>query len=443
MKIMIIQRHFVSTYFVFVAFFMTFFSACDSSVQISGSRSYVVGQPITIQVSRGSDFLEGQFKIIDAKGTVHTPISSLMNYVFIDSKRFSFRIPPLIASGSAVMEINSTSGPYKVDIQLFRGFVHGDGQGNLYMRSIDDPTHILRRGSIGSGSYQLRLLDEKSRFVAFSSTDGRIDWLSVDNSDTSRFGVVAPSLTIATTTPGVNAKPSDVLVLERGLVVATDRGIGTLELHTSGTGTEITFGSWVSQDGAFSSLDISSNPATIVAAGSRGGFESILLVFAADPFPSANSTRDIITLSTENPNVSDVAISRSGAYAAAVVPALNRLFLVEIGSRNVVPTNLVGCQNPQNVLFAAQDQRLAVLCVDSKSVELFSVSGTTATPYRTLAVGTQDKRPISMFYDTSGLLYIALQNGGVQVVDTGSSNPTVAVVEGFDSIVAGSFFIQP
>ncbi len=417
--------------------------ACDSSIRVTGSRNYVVGQPVTVHVARGSDFIEGQFKIVDSGGTVHTPISSLMNYVFIDSKRFSFRIPPLVASGPAIMEIGSTSGPYKVDIHIFRGFVHGDGQGNLYMRSMDEPSRILRRGTIGTGSYQLRLLDEKSRFVAFSSTDGRIDWLSVDSSDTSRFGVVAPSLTIATSTPGVNAKPSDVLVLARGLVVATDRGIGTLELRTSGTGTEITFGSWVSQDGAFSALDISADPGVIVAAGARGVAESFLLVFAADPFPTASSSQSSITLSTETTSVSDVAVSRSGAYAAAVAPALNRLFLVEIASRNVVPTNITGCQNPKNVQFVAGDQRLAVLCMDSKSVELFSVSGTTATPYRTLAVGTQDKKPISMFYDSSGILYIALENGGLQLLDAGSSNPSVSQVEGFDSIVAGSFFVQP
>lgn len=417
--------------------------ACDSSVQVSGARNYVVGQPITIHVSRGSDFIEGQFKIVDARGTVHTPISSLMSYVFIDSKHFSFRIPPLVASGPAVMEIGSTSGPYKVDIHLFRGFVHGDGQGNLYMRSMDDPTRILRRGTIGAGAYQLRLLDEKSRFVAFSSSDGRIDWLSVDNSDTSRFGVVAPSLTIATNTPGVNAKPSDVLVLSSGLVVATDRGIGTLVLNTTGSGTEITFGSWVSQVGAFSALDISADPSKkIVAAGSRGVTDGILLIFPADPFPTQAMDEPIV-LSTETTNISDVAVSRSGAYAAAVAPSLNRLFLVEIASRNVVPTNISGCQNPQNVQFVAGDQRVAVLCVDSKSVELFSVAGTTATPYRTLAVGTESKRPISMFYDTSGLLYIALQDGGLQVLDAGSSNPSVSVVDGFDSIIAGSFFVQP
>jgi DNA-binding beta-propeller fold protein YncE len=150
-----------------------------------------------------------------------------------------------------------------------------------------------------------------------------------------------------------------------------------------------------------------------------------------------------ISLTTDGANVTDVAIARSGAYIAAVNPDLNRLFLVEFDSRNVVPTDITGCQNPRSLQFVAGDQRLAVLCVNSKTLELFSVAGTTATPYRSLPVGSDTKKPLALYYDASGLLYISLEEGGLQVVDAGSSNPEVSSVAGFDSVIAGSFFIQP
>jgi hypothetical protein len=327
--------------------------------------------------------------------------------------------------------------------------VTGDGDGNVTMVSVDNPGKVLRRGSMGVGSYQLRLLNDKTNFVAFSPTDGRIDWLSVDNSDTSKFGVVAPSLSIASDTPGVNAKPSDILALTRGLVVATDRGVGTLLVNSVGAGTEVTFGSWISQAAAFKAIDISEPisegaGARIVAAGAVGATtDSVLVVFNSVPFPTNNSTKVQITLTNEGANVTDVAISRSGVYIAAVNPDLNRLFLVEFDSQNVVPTNLAGCQNPRSLQFVAGDQRLAVLCVNSKTLELFSVAGTTATPYRSLSVGSETKRPIALYYDRSGLLYISLEGGGLQVVEAGSSNPEISSVAGFDGVVAGSFFIQP
>ena len=283
----------------------------------------------------------------------------------------------------------------------------------------------------------------------FSFTDGRIDWLSVDNADTSKFGVVAPALSIASDTPGVNARPADILALSRGLIVATDRGVGTLLVSAAGSGTEVTFGSWISQAAAFNALDISEPlsegaGARIVAAGAVGATtEAVLVVFNSVPFPTNNSTKVQISLTAENANVSDVAIARSGAYIAAVNPDLNRLFLVEFDSRNVVPTDITGCQGPRSLQFVAGDQRLAVLCVNSRTLELFSVAGTTATPYRSLQVGTETRRPIALYYDPSGLLYISLEEGGLQVVEAGSSNPEITDVPGFDGIIAGSFFIQP
>ncbi|MBU1243577.1 hypothetical protein KKD52_15145 [Myxococcota bacterium] len=423
--------------------------SCDSSPQVSGPKNLVIGQPVTIHVQQGSNFVEGQFKIVDSEGGIFTPTTSLMEYSFFSGKEFSFRVPPNVATGPAKLEIGSTSGPYKIDVNLYRGFVTGDGAGNVVMYSIDNPRKVLRRGSMGIGTYQLRMLNDQSNFVAFSPTDGRIDWLSVDNSDTSTFGVVAPSLSIASDTPGVNAKPSDILALSRGLVVATDRGVGTLLVNSVGAGTEVSFGSWISQAAAFNAVDISDvisegAGARIVVAGAVGATtESVLVVFNSVPFPTNNSTKVQISLTTDGANVTDVAIARSGAYIAAVNPDLNRLFLVEFDSRNVVPTDITGCQNPRSLQFVAGDQRLAVLCVNSKTLELFSVAGTTATPYRSLPVGSDTKKPLALYYDASGLLYISLEEGGLQVVDAGSSNPEVSSVAGFDSVIAGSFFIQP
>jgi len=424
--------------------------SCDASPQISGPKNYVIGQPVTIRVEQGSNFVEGQFKIVDSEGGIFTPTTSpAMEYNFIGGKEFSFRVPPFVAAGSATLEIGSTSGPYRIDVNLYRGFVSGDGAGNVTMYSLDNPGKVLRRGQMGIGTYQLRLLNDQSQFVAFSPTDGRIDWLSVDNSDTSKFGVVAPSLSIASDTPGVNARPSDILALTRGLVVATDRGVGTLLVSAVGSGTEVTFGSWISQAASFNALDVSDvlsegAGARIVAAGAVGTTtESVLVVFNSVPFPTNNSTKVQITLTAESANVSDVAIARSGAYIAAVNPDLNRLFLVEFDSRNVVPTDITGCQNPRSLQFVAGDQRLAVLCVNSRTLELFSVSGTTATPYRSIQVGAETKKPIALYYDVSGLLYISLEGGGLQAIDAGSSNPEVVSIAGFDGIIAGSFFIQP
>jgi hypothetical protein len=424
-------------------------AACDSSPQVSGPKSFVIGQPVTIRVEQGSNFVENQFKIVDSEGGIFTPSTSNMEYAFAGPKEFSFRVPPHVATGRATLEIGSSSGPYKITATLHRGFVTGDGAGNVTMHSLDTPSKVLRRGTMGIGSYQIRLLNDQSHFVVFSPTDGRIDWLSVDNPDTSKFGVVAPSLSIASDTPGVNARPADILALSRGLIVATDRGVGTLLVSSVGSGTEVTFGSWISQAAAFTALDISEvlsegAGARVVAAGSvTSTGESVLVVFNSVPFPTNNSTKVQISLTAENANVSDVAIARAGAYIAAVNPDLNRLFLVEFDSRNVVPTDLTGCQGPRNLQFVAGDQRLAVLCVDSKTIELFSVAGTTATPYRSLAVGTDTKKPIALYYDPAGLLYVSLEEGGLQVVEAGSSNPVVTDVPGFDGIVAGSFFIQP
>lgn len=424
-------------------------AACDSSPQVSGPKSFVIGQPVTIRVEQGSNFVESQFKIVDSEGGIFTPSTSNMEYTFVGPKEFSFRVPPFVASGKATLEIGSSSGPYKIEATLHRGFVTGDGAGNVTMHSVDAPSKVLRRGAMGVGSYQIRLLNAKSQFVVFSPTDGRIDWLSVDNPDTSKFGVVAPSLSIASDTPGVNARPSDILALSRGLIVATDRGVGTLLVSAVGSGTEVTFGSWISQAAAFTAMDMSAvlsegAGARVVTAGAVGSTgEAVLVVFNSVPFPTNNSTKVQIPLTSENSNVSDVAIARAGAYIAAVIPELNRLFLVEFDSRNVVPTNLTGCQGPRSLQFVAGDQRLAVLCVNSKTLELFSVAGTTATPYRSLAVGTDTKKPLALYYDPSGLLYVSLEEGGLQVVEAGSSNPVVTDVPGFNGIVAGSFFIQP
>ncbi len=424
------------------------FVACDSDPRVTGPKNYIIGQPVTIRVEKGSNFVEGQFKIVDAENGIFTPTSSSMDYRFNSGKEISFRIPPHVAEGPATFEIGSTSGPYRIDVNLFRGFVSGDGSGNLIMRSIGTPSRVLRRGSMGEGIYQLRMLSDQGSFVVFSPAEGRIDWLSIDSSDTSRFGIVAPSLSIASDTPGVNAKPADILALTRGLVVATDRGVGTLLVSAVGSGSEVTFGSWISQAASFTSLAISSvlsegTGARIVAAGGTGGSESVLVVFNSVPFPSNNSTKVQIPLTDESSNVTDVAIGANGQYMAAVVPDLNRLFLVEFSSRNVVPTTLGSCQNPRMLRFVAGDQRLAVLCVNSKTLEIFSVSGTTATPFRSLDVGTSTKNPLAMYYDPSGLLYVSLQNGGLQVIEAGSSNPSVVTVPGFENVTAASFFIQP
>ncbi|MDA3863600.1 MAG: hypothetical protein PF689_06985 [Deltaproteobacteria bacterium] len=436
---------------IFILFLLTgFIQSCDTSPQIEGSSSFVIGQKITVELKKGEDLTANQFKIIDAMGNLFPSSNEFLEYQYLEKNKFSFRIPPGIANGDAVLEVGSKDGSYSLDIHIHRGIAYVDGSGMLKMISKGYPDKVLREVSVDSGDVKLKIINKKSDIITLSLTTGRIDWLILDTEKTSSFGLKVPSTKIETDTEGVNAIPSDVVGVEKGLVIATNKGLGGLAIRSAGSGTDVLFDSWISNIASFTAVDISTpddevQTKILVAVGGSNQNESVMVAMDADSLPRSTTIKKSWILSADDSSVSDVCISVDGNLAAAVIPNSNTLSLVNISesSSEPVPSTLSECQMPLEVFFVDSNQKVAVLCEGNYAVQFFTISGTTANPGNLLTVGNAENKPRTMYYsDESKLLYIA-SDLGIQFIDTSSSNPSVQTIPGTESLNLTSFVVQP
>ncbi|MGM0598155.1 MAG: hypothetical protein ACQES9_14070 [Myxococcota bacterium] len=436
---------------IFILFLLIgFIPSCDTSPQLDGPTSFIIGQKVTVELKKGEGLSANQFKIVDAMDNVFPISNEYLEYQYLENNKFTFRIPPGIANGDAVLEVGHKNGSYSLDIHIYRGIAYVDGSGMLKMISKEYPDKVLREISVDPGDVKLKLINKKSEIITLSLTTGRIDWLIPDTEKTSTFGLKVPSTKIETNTEGINAIPNDVIAVEQGLVIATNKGLGGLAINSAGSGTEITFDSWISDLVSFTGVDISTptdeeQTRRLVAVGGNDQDESILIAMDADSLPKSDTSKDDWSLSDVDSSVSDVCISVDGSLAAAVIPNSNTLSLVNISDpfSDAVPSPLSECQMPLEVFFVDSNQKLAVLCGHNYAVQFFAISGTTANPGNLFTVGNAENKPKTMYYsDESKLLYIA-SDLGIQFIDTSSSNPSVQTIPGTEDLNPTSFIVQP
>ncbi|MBN2724213.1 MAG: hypothetical protein JXR95_09100 [Deltaproteobacteria bacterium] len=424
-----------------------FFAGCDDSPRIYGPSTFAIGQKVTVTLTQGSELVESEFRFTDSSGKVFTPDDDALEYEYLGKNKFSFRVPAGVVSGDATLEMKGKTETYKINFRIIRGIIWSDGSGVLSLSDIDEPSSVFKTMNIGTGDNIIRVVDEKSRIVILSPETGQIDYLMVDSKDYDTFGVYATSITLQSTTQGVNASPTDVLAIDNGLVVSADRGICGVKILTI-PDNAISFDSWIYSEGEVRALDISDSidengTKVIAAAGLDANDFSILMTFNSLPFPRTASDKNIVILSEDDSTVSDVSISPDAVYAAAVIPSSDSLYLVNTSTSNVVKTTLSDCLSPTHVDFVNAGERIAVLCSGSDTVQLFDVNGTTPTHFKTITAGSSTNHVSGMFYSSDEYVWVSLAKGGLVYLDSTSSNPVLNSLEGSDSIKSPSFVIQP
>ncbi|MBU1219183.1 hypothetical protein KKF34_19075 [Myxococcota bacterium] len=425
------------------------FSSCDDSPRVYGPTTFVVGQQVTVEMTKGSTLKENGFSIIDSSGQIFTSSNPLVEYEWIGKNEFSFRIPSGIASGKGVIKVEGSSEIYSLDLNLIRGLIWSDSVGTLTLSDMNLPANEVKTAQVGEGYNIIRIIDEQSRIVVLSPASGQIDYFTMDGEDQRSMGLFAPSLVLQSTTQGINAQPVDVIAIPSGLVIAADKGIAGIKVVNAG-GTTTTFDSWIYSDGATRSLDISGEYINseqdtvklIAAAGVNAANESVIILFELRTFPRASTPKDVIVLSSDS-NVSDVAVNEGGTHAAAVIPTENTLYLVNTSTQSVVPTNISDCSQPTAVEFVAGGEKIAILCSGSDSVQVYTVSGTTANHFKTISAGTTDNHVAGMFYAADGRVYVSLEKGGIVYFDASSSNPVLQELPNSSFIKSSSFVVQP
>jgi hypothetical protein len=423
--------------------------SCDNTPQISGPQSFVIGQQITIDLTKGEELIENDFTLIDADDKEYLFDNPDIEYVYIGKNNFSFRIPAGAADGEATLKIGSKGDTYSLTITIYRGIVYSDGSGLLKLSGINSPATVLKSAPITQEKAIIKLVDNHSSIIVLSPESGQLDWFLVDSKDSSKFVLKIPSFKIETSTQGINANPNDVVATDPFLILATDVGVGIVKAQSFGVGSDISFENWVSQDADFKSVsksEIDSNELfTYAAVGGTDINSSIMIWFKSDALLQPTPAYNMVTLSSDAATVSDVTVSQNGRFAAAVIPSESKLYLVEISQSNPVPvaTVIENCNNPTALEFVNNSERVVVLCEGSNSVQMFNVSGTTANPFQTLSVGSNENPPTNIFHSADGKLYISIKNGGLYVFDATSSNPSIEEIPNSSSLNADSFIIQP